>query len=108
VSGLGSALRRRGEYRSCETRLTSIPSIAARSSERSAKGYGRHSKKIKNCRQTLECDSNDSANQKAEPSVRLKHRDQDTTYSAAVAKKIVAFVAFYGGSNLWNAMDQTE
>ena len=37
-----------------------------------------------------------------------KHRDQDTTYSAAVANKIVAFVAFRSGSNLWNAMDQTE
>ena len=34
---------------SCETRLTSTPNTAAPSSERSAKGYGRRSKKIESC-----------------------------------------------------------
>jgi hypothetical protein len=72
---------------SCETRLTLTPNIAAPSSERLAKGYGRHSKRIESCPRTLECNSNGSANQKAELSVRQKCRDQDTRHSAAVANR---------------------
>jgi hypothetical protein len=50
---------------SCETRLTSTPNTAAPSSERSAKGYGRRSKKIENYRRSSKCKSNDCAKQKA-------------------------------------------
>jgi len=68
---------------SCETRLTLTATPAAPLSDRLAKSYARHSKKIKNCPRTLECDSNDSANQKAELSVLQKRRDQDTTNKRA-------------------------